>query len=98
MWIGWIEFDFLLGDVHSLKQKRSLVRPMVTEMHRKFGVSVAEVDHLDLHRRAGIGASIVAADRTHVTDVVDRLERHGASRPEVHLVSVRRRIIRADEI
>src|SRR5436189_1737145 len=33
MWIGWIEFDFLLGDVHSLKQKRSLVRPMRSEEH-----------------------------------------------------------------
>ncbi|HSN38124.1 MAG TPA: DUF503 family protein, partial [Arthrobacter sp.] len=26
MWIGWIEFDVLLGDVHSLKEKRSVVR------------------------------------------------------------------------
>lgn len=25
MWIGWIEFDILLGDVRSLKQKRSVV-------------------------------------------------------------------------
>ncbi|MGB2947599.1 MAG: DUF503 family protein, partial [Rhodococcus sp. (in: high G+C Gram-positive bacteria)] len=25
MWIGWIEFDFLLGDVHSLKEKRSRI-------------------------------------------------------------------------
>ncbi|GGF44016.1 MULTISPECIES: DUF503 domain-containing protein [Williamsia] len=98
MWIGWIEFDFLLGDVHSLKEKRSLVRPIVSEMSRKFSVSAAEVDHTDLHRRAGIGASVVSADRVHVTEVIDRLERHGASRPEVHLVSVRRRIIRADEV
>lgn len=27
MWIGWLEFDLLLGDVRSLKQKRSIVRP-----------------------------------------------------------------------
>ena len=29
MWTGTIEFDILLGDVHSLKEKRSLVRPIV---------------------------------------------------------------------
>ena len=29
MWIGWLEFDLLLGDVHSLKQKRSVVRPVL---------------------------------------------------------------------
>ena len=32
MWIGWIEFDLLLGDVHSLKAKRSVVRPLVAEL------------------------------------------------------------------
>ncbi|MBE7195770.1 MAG: DUF503 family protein, partial [Gordonia polyisoprenivorans] len=26
MWIGFAEFDYLLGDVHSLKQKRSVIR------------------------------------------------------------------------
>ena len=31
MWIGWLEFDLLLGDVHSLKQKRSAIRPVIAE-------------------------------------------------------------------
>lgn len=98
MWIGWIELDFLLGDVHSLKEKRSVVRPIVAEMQRKFSVSAAEVDHLDLHRRASVGASVVAADAAHVSEILDRLERQGAARPEVQLVGARRRVIRADDI
>ena len=40
MWIGWIEFDLLLGDVHSLKAKRSVVRPLVAELRRRFPVDV----------------------------------------------------------
>lgn len=32
MWIGWIEFDYLLGDVHSLKQKRSVTKPLLAEI------------------------------------------------------------------
>lgn len=35
MWIGWIEFDILLGDVHSLKEKRSVVRPLLAELKRR---------------------------------------------------------------
>ena len=42
MWIGWLEFDLLLGDVHSLKQKRSVIRPLVAELTRRFAVSAAE--------------------------------------------------------
>jgi hypothetical protein len=62
MWIGWLEFDLLLGDVHSLKQKRSVVRPLVAELKRRLGVSAAETGALDLHRRAGVGMAVVAAD------------------------------------
>src|ERR1700756_1596625 len=42
MWIGWLELDLLLGDVHSLKEKRSVVRPIVAELRRRFSVSAAE--------------------------------------------------------
>lgn len=92
MWIGWIEVDLLLGDVHSLKEKRSTVRPLVAELSRRFDVSAAEVDSLDLHRRTGIGASLVAADRAHVVEVLDAVESLVASRPEVEVLSAHRSI------
>ena len=91
MWTGTLELDLLLGDVHSLKQKRALVRPFVAEIRRRFAVSVAEVDHLELHRRAGVGVAVVAADRSHVVDVLDEVERLAAYRPEMELLSVGRR-------
>ena len=92
MWIGAYEFDLLLGDVHSLKEKRSVVRPLVAELRRRFELSVAEVDHLDLHRRAGVGVGLVSADRAHLVEVLDAVERAVAGRPEIELLSVRRSI------
>ncbi|WP_114561193.1 DUF503 domain-containing protein [Desertihabitans aurantiacus] len=97
MWIGWIEFDLLLGDVHSLKAKRSVVRPLVAELRRRFELSVAESGHLDLHRRAAVGASAVAADPGHVRDVLDAVERAVAARPEVDLLSARRGLHSSDD-
>ncbi|MFE3169833.1 DUF503 domain-containing protein [Streptomyces sp. NPDC059224] len=91
MYVGTLSFDLLLGDIHSLKEKRSVVRPIVAELQRKFAVCAAEVDHLDLHRRAGIGLAVVSGDAAHLTDVLDRCERLVAARPEVELLSVRRR-------
>jgi hypothetical protein len=97
MWIGWIELDLRLGDVHSLKTKRSIVRPIVTELRRRFQVTAAETDHLDLHRRVGIGASIVAADRAHVVEVLDAVEQLVAYHPEVEVLSARRRLATSDD-
>ncbi|MCH9722599.1 MAG: DUF503 family protein [Actinomycetia bacterium] len=97
MWIGWLEFDVLLGDIHSRKQKRSVVRPIVAELHRRFSVSAAETGWLDLHRRAGIGIAVVAADRAHVVEVLDAAERLVAARPEIELLSARRDLRRSDD-
>ncbi|GAB3587238.1 DUF503 domain-containing protein [Amycolatopsis endophytica] len=93
MYVGALELDVLFGDVQSLKQKRSYVRPLVAEVRRRFEVSVAEAGHLDLHRRALIGVSVVAADGEHVRDVLDGCERLVAGRPELELLSARRRLI-----
>ena len=97
MWIGWLEFDILLGDVHSLKEKRSVVRPLVSELQRRFAVTAAETDSLDLHRRAGIGIAVVAADRAHVMEVLEAAERLVAARPEIQLLSARRNLRRSDD-
>ncbi len=98
MWIGWIEFDVLLSDVHSLKEKRSVVRPIVAELKRKYSVSAAEVGAQNLHRRTGIGAGVVAGDREHVTDVLDAVERLVSSHPEIQVLAARRRVIAADDV
>ncbi|WP_392898467.1 DUF503 domain-containing protein [Streptomyces sp. LN699] len=92
MYVGTLSFDLLLGDVHSLKEKRSVVRPIVAELQRKFSVSAAEVGDQDLHRRALIGVALVSGDTGFVSDVLDRCERLVAARPEVELLSVRRRL------
>jgi uncharacterized protein YlxP (DUF503 family) len=93
VFVGALELDVLLGDVHSLKQKRSVVRPIVAELRRRFEVSVAEAGHLDLHRRALIGVAAVAADAEHVRDVMAACERLVAGRPELELLSARHRLV-----
>lgn len=85
-------FDVLLpGDSRSLKQKRSYVRPIIA-MLRRLEVSVAEVGALDLTGRAHIGVAVVAADPAHAHRVIDTCEHQVAGRPEIELLSVRRRL------
>ena len=97
MFTGSLTADLLLGDVHSLKEKRSVVRPLVAELRRRFEVSAAEVGHLDLHRRASVGVALVAADHGHVVEVLDAAERLAAYRPEVELLSARRRLVSSED-
>ncbi len=97
MYTGTAVFDLLLpADSRTLKIKRSYVRPIVAAL-RKFEVAAAEVGALDLHGRAEIGVAIVAADAAHVGAVLDNCERAVAYRPEIELLSVRRRLHGEDD-
>jgi uncharacterized protein len=94
---GTLALDLLLGDVHSLKEKRSVVRPIVAELRRRFEVAAAEAGHLDLHRRALIGVAVVAADSAHCVEVLDAAERLVAGRPEVELVSAHQQLMSLED-
>ena len=98
MVVGVIVADLLLGDVHSLKQKRGVVRPIVAELRRRFEVSAAETGRHDLHRRAEITAVLASGERGHALDVLAACERLLAGRPEVELLSTRTRVLDDDDL
>jgi uncharacterized protein len=96
VFVGIMTLDILLGDVRSLKEKRAIVKPILAELDRRAAVGAAETGHLDLHRRAEIGVAVVAATAARVNEVLDDLEGAVAWRPEIELLSARRRL-RSDE-
>jgi hypothetical protein len=80
--------------VRSLKQKRSVVKPLIAEVHRRFpGVAVGETGHLDLHRRAEIGVAVVSTTAAHAREVLDACERFIAVRPEIELLAARQQLL-----
>lgn len=90
MFVAAMSVDLLLGDVRSLKQKRSVLRPLLADLARRYAVSVAEVGEQELYRRAQVGVALVTGDASHGRQVLDQIERSIAARPEVELLSARR--------
>jgi hypothetical protein len=83
-------FDLHLPDCHSLKDKRTAVRPIVEGLQRRYRVAAAEVEHQDKWQRAGIAAAAVAGTESHVCDILDRVERFVWSFPEIEVLAVTR--------
>jgi uncharacterized protein YlxP (DUF503 family) len=97
VYTGTAVFDLLLpDDSRSLKAKRSYVRPIVAAL-RKFEVAAAEVGLTDRHGRTEIGVAVVAGDAAHVAEVLDSCERLVVGRPEVELLSSRRKLYGDDD-
>ena len=98
MYVAALTLDVLLGDVHSLKGKRAVVRPLVAELRRCYpGVAVAETGHLELHRRAEIGVAVVSATAANAMSVLTECERLVAGHPEIQLLSARQRLFNEED-
>ena len=98
MFVGALTLDVLLGDVRSLKQKRSAVASVVAEVRRRHpGVSVAETGYAGLHRRAEIGVAVVSSTAAHAVEVLEACERLVAARPDIELLSARQRLLTEEE-
>jgi hypothetical protein len=98
MVVGTLVIDVLLGDVHSLKEKRAVVRPIVAELRRRFEVAVAETGDTELHRRSEIGVAVVSSTHRHVAEVLEQCERLVAGRPEIELLSARHRVLDDEDL
>ena len=59
--------------VHSLKEKRMVVKSIVRRLKNKFNVSVGEVDEQDIHQIIVIGISAVCGDQKQVDSTLENL-------------------------
>jgi len=73
MVVGMGTLDLYLPEVHGLKEKRSVVRRVVERTRNRFPVSVAEVDHLDVHQKATIGFAVVTNDARVADSMLNRV-------------------------
>ena len=76
-----------IGEAHSLKDKRHVVKSLKDRLRTKFNVSVAEIDHHELWQRAVVAAVTVSGDRAHAQQVLQFVEREAASILGAMLVS-----------
>ena len=67
MLIGIRTWELHLEGCHSLKDKRSVLKPLTAALRRSLNLSVAETDHQDLWQRAEIACAAVGSAR----DVVE---------------------------
>jgi uncharacterized protein YlxP (DUF503 family) len=73
MVVGICTIELSLPGNSSLKDKRSVLKPLILRMRREFNVSVAEVDHHDAWRLATLGAAAVSTDAAYLHGLFEKL-------------------------
>jgi uncharacterized protein YlxP (DUF503 family) len=73
--VGVVTWQLHLEGCHSLKEKRSVVRPLVAALRRAQNLSVAEVGQQDRWQRAELACAAVGSDRAVVEAMLRAADR-----------------------
>ena len=95
-YIGILSAELRFPDNHSLKGKRKELLSVKAQLHRRFGASVAEVDHHDVWQRAQLTLACVARGHNELVGLLDGAERFLASQA-FELSRVEREVVTLDE-
>ena len=86
MHVGALRLDLRLRAVHSLKEKRHVVKSLASHLDRTFGVAVAEVDHQELWQRSTLGVAAVAPQPSQLDRILHSVQRAVRERDDVELL------------
>jgi uncharacterized protein YlxP (DUF503 family) len=75
MYLAITTWDLHLPACHSLKEKRSVLKPLTSTLRRSLNVSVAETGQQDLWQRAEITCAVVGSARPVVDETLRAADR-----------------------
>ena len=74
-YVGILSVELHFPETHSLKGKRKELLSVKAQLQRRFGASVAEVDHHDVWQRARLTLACVARGHKELQELLDGAER-----------------------
>jgi uncharacterized protein len=95
-YVGILSVELHFPDNRSLKGKRKELLSAKAQLQRRFGASVAEVDHHDVWQRAQLTLACVARGHGELLGLLDGAERYLASQA-YELVRTDREVVTLDE-
>jgi uncharacterized protein YlxP (DUF503 family) len=95
MLIGTLKVKIHTPWVHSLKEKRMVVKSLCAKVRNKFNVSIAETEEQDIHQLTVLGLACVAGDTPHADSILDTIINFIESNTEGELITIEREIIQA---
>lgn len=93
MHIATIIFELHAPWVHSLKEKRMIVKSLVAKLQNKFHVSAAEIDEQDTHQIIVIGVAAIVPHNAMADSLMDEISEFVETNTEAEIMDEVREII-----
>lgn len=92
MKIAAMTFQLYAPWVHSLKEKRMIVKSLIAKLQNKFHVSAAEIDEQDTHQIIVIGVAAIVPHNAMADSLMDEISSFVEENTEAEILDEEREI------
>ena len=92
MRVAVMTFRLRASWVHSLKEKRMIVKSLIAKLQNRFHVSAAEVDEQDTHQIIMIGVAAIAPHNAYTDSLMDEISLFVEESTEAEILDEEREI------
>ena len=92
MIIATITFRLHAPWVHSLKEKRMVVKSLVAKIQNRFHASAAEIDEQDTHQIIAVGVAVIVPHNAMADHLMDEISRFVEENCEAEILEETREI------
>ena len=78
--------------VHSLKEKRMIVKSLIAKLQKKFHVSAAEVDEQDTHQIIVIGVAAIVPHNAAADSLMEKISQFVEESTEAEIIDEEREL------
>jgi uncharacterized protein YlxP (DUF503 family) len=88
VYVGIAKLGLVIGDAHSLKEKRMVLRRIKDRVRERLSITLSEVGELDTWNRAELGCAVASGDRGKALELIDEVVRVAMSAGGAEIVSI----------
>ena len=92
MRIAVITFKLRASWVHSLKEKRKIVKSLISKLQNRYHVSAAEIDEQDIHQTIVIGVAAIVPHNAMADSLMDDISLFVEENTEAEIIYEEREI------
>lgn len=78
--------------VHSLKEKRMIVKSLIVRLQNRFHVSASEIDEQDIHQIIVIGVAAIVPHNAMADSLMDEISRFIEANTDAEIIDEKREI------
>ena len=92
MYVAAAKLTLAIGESHSLKDKRMVLRRIKDRVRERVGVTVNEVGALEQWQRSELGVAVTSGDRGKALELIDEVVRVAMAAGGMHILEIARSV------